>query len=75
MRHDAELARLAARKVKQATSTSSIDFRVLMDTKPGRTEVRGWSPTTARDASELTRRTIGELARGPGIVSELSYRV
>jgi Bacterial HORMA domain 2 len=75
MRHDAELARLAARKVKQCASTSSIGFRVLMDNEPWRSDVPGWSPTTSRDASGLTRRTIGELARGPGIVSELSYRV
>jgi hypothetical protein len=74
MRHDAELSRLAARKVKALTS-GAISFRVLMMTEDWRTPIDGWSRTSARDTTGLHRRTIGELARGPGIVSELSYRV
>jgi hypothetical protein len=74
MRHDAELSRLAARKVALQTS-GSLSFRILMGNASWRTPVPGWSRTTAADASALRRRTIGELARGPGITSELSYRV
>ena len=74
MRHDAELARLAARKVA-AKSAAPLRFRVVMDTKPWRTDVTGWTSTTWGDATGLRRRTIGELARGPGITSELSFRV
>jgi hypothetical protein len=74
MRHDAELSRLAARKVALQTS-GSLSFRVILGTKPGARHVDGWSSTTLGDASGLRKRTIGELARGPGIGSELGYRV
>lgn len=74
MRHDAELSRLAARKVAQQTS-GDLSFKILMGNADWRTPVDGWSRTSAADSSHLRRRTIGELARGPGIVSELSYRV
>lgn len=74
MRHDAELSRLAARKVAMQTS-GTLSFRILMGTADWRTHVTGWTRTTAADASGLRKRTIGELARGPGIISELSYRV
>jgi hypothetical protein len=74
MRHDAELSRLAARKVA-AQTTGTLRFRILMGTADWRTPVPNWSRTSAGDSSGLRRRTIGELARGPGITSELSYRV
>ena len=74
MRHDAELSRLAARKVAMQTS-GALSFRILMGTADWRTPVTGWTRTSAADASGLRKRTIGELARGPGITSELSYRV
>jgi hypothetical protein len=74
MRHDAELSRLAARKVALKAS-GGLEFRILMWTASWATSIDGWNPTTARDTSALRKRMIGELARGPGIGSELSYRI
>lgn len=72
MRHDAETARLAARKVADVAG-GAISFRIFMRTASWRTPVDGWSRGPHGDRTHLRRRVIGELARGPGMSSQLSY--
>jgi hypothetical protein len=72
MRHDAETARLAARKVADVAH-GDMSFRIFMRTASWRTPVDGWSRGPHGDRTNLRRRAIGELARGPGMSSHLNY--
>jgi Bacterial HORMA domain 2 len=72
MRHDAETARLAARKVADV-ACGQMSFRVFMRTASWRTPVDGWSRGPHGDRTNLRRRAVGELARGPGMSSQLNY--
>lgn len=72
MRHDAETARLAARKVADV-ACGEMSFRIFMRTAAWRTPVDGWSRGPHGDRANLRRRAVGELARGPGMSSQLNY--
>lgn len=74
-RHDIETSALAARKAAAAGLTGDLRFRVIVHNQDGATAMAGWGPGTARDASHLKRRAMGELASGPGISCSLEYSV
>lgn len=74
-RHDIDTSALAARKAAGAGLDGDLRFRVLVFNEAWRTDVAGWSKTTARDAAHLQRRAMGELASGPGIRCSLEYAV
>jgi hypothetical protein len=73
-RNDIETSALAARKAAASGLAGDLRFRVIAFNEPWRTDV-GWSTTTARDATHLQRRAMGELASGPGIRCSLEYAV
>lgn len=74
-RHDIETCALAARKAAAGGLGGDLRFNVVAHNHAWRTDVPGWSATTALDASHLRRRAMGELASGPGISCSLEYSI
>lgn len=74
-RQDMSTTRNAARRAALGGVPPTAQFRVVVDTAPWARSIPGWSGTTYRDTTGLSRRSMGEVASAPGIRAELEFWV
>ncbi len=68
---DTEQLKYAIRKSGVAPSAAS--YRLLMDNKPGRPAVPGWSSTTYRSTSGMVRQSLGSTIEHSGLGGSAAY--
>lgn len=68
---DTEQLKYAIRKSGVAPSAAS--YRLLMDNKPGRPAVPGWSSTTYRSTSGMVRQSLGATIEHSGLGGSAAY--
>lgn len=68
---DTEQLRYAIRK--SGVSSSDAAYRLLMDTKPGRPDVEGWSPGSYRSTEGMVRQSLGTTIQHSGLGAGAAY--
>lgn len=68
---DTEQLRYAIKKAGFAPSAAS--YRLVMDNKPGRPDVPGWSPTTYRSTEGMVRQSLGSTIEHSGLGGSTGY--
>lgn len=68
---DTDQLKYAIRKAGVAPSTAR--YRLLMDNKPGRPDVNGWSPTTYRSTAGMVRQSLGSTIEHSGLGASAAY--
>lgn len=68
---DTEQLKYAIRKTGVAPSVAR--YRLLMDNKPGRPDVPGWSPTTYRSTEGMVRQSLGSTIEHSGLGASAAY--
>lgn len=58
---------------KAGLYSTSCDYRIVISNKPGRPDIPGWSPTTFRSTSGLTRYYIGTIIGAGSFGGSTSY--
>jgi hypothetical protein len=58
---------------KAGVAPASCSFRLILQNKPGRPDVEGWSPCTMSSTDGMKRYSVGPTIGGEGIASETSY--
>jgi len=68
---DTEQLKYHIRKAGLAPSEAS--YQLLMDNKPGRPDVAGWSPTTYRSTDGMVRQSLGSTIEHSGLGAGAAY--
>ena len=68
---DTDQLKYAIRKAGVVPSTAR--YRLLMDNKPGRPDVHGWSPTTYRSTEGMVRQSLGSTIEHNGLSASAAY--
>jgi hypothetical protein len=68
---DTDQLRYAIRKAGVVPSTAR--YRLLMDNKPGRPDVAGWSPDTYRSTVGMVRQSLGSTIEHNGLGASAAY--
>jgi hypothetical protein len=68
---DTEQLRYHIQKAGLAPSEAS--YRLLMDNKPGRPDVQGWSSTNFRSTNGMVRQTLGSTIEHNGLGASSAY--
>jgi hypothetical protein len=68
---DTDQLKYAIRKAGVAPSTAR--YRLLMDNKPGRPNVDGWSPATYRSTAGMVRQSLGSTIEHSGLGASAAY--
>jgi Bacterial HORMA domain 2 len=58
---------------KAGISPSAASYRIVLDNKPGRPDVKGWSSTTLRSIGGLVRQSLGSTIEHSGLGGSASY--
>jgi hypothetical protein len=58
---------------KTGVAPSSARYRLLMDNKPGRPDVPGWSPATYRSTDGMVRQSFGSTIEHSGLGASAAY--
>ena len=58
---------------KAGLAPSEASYRLLMDNKPGRPDVQGWSSTNFRSTSGMVRQTLGSTIEHNGLGASAAY--
>lgn len=58
---------------KTGTVASTCDYRIILETKIGRPDVAGWSPTTLRSTDGFVRHSVGTTIGAHAIGSDFGY--
>jgi hypothetical protein len=68
---DTDQLKYAIRKAGVVPSTAR--YRLLMDNKPGRPDVAGWSPATYRSTAGMVRQSLGSTIEHNGLGASAAY--
>lgn len=68
---DTDSLRYAIKKAGLAPAQA--EYRLLMNTKPGRPDVKGWSRTTFRSTDGMVRQSVGSTIEHSGLGARTSY--